>query len=70
MVTKADIDNWFIYHSPTSDQPERYEKIRNKAKELAMIIFESCPDSADRTTAIRKLREAVMTANASIACNE
>jgi len=35
--------------------------------EFARVIHENCPESPDRTAAIRHLREAVMTANASIA---
>jgi len=60
----------FSYHSPKPGQPERYEKIRAKALELAEVIMRCCPHSADRSAAIRKVREAVMTANASIAINE
>jgi len=55
------------YHAPHGDQPERYELIRSKARELAIVIIENTPSSADQTAAIRKLRECVMTANASIA---
>lgn len=65
-----DIDNWFTYHSPREDQVVRYSRIREKAKELAHVINECCPESADKTAAMRKLREATMTANAAIACNE
>lgn len=70
LTNQKDIDNWFTYHPPTGNQPERYERIRHAAKALAEIISECCPESADRTAAFRKLRETVMTANLSIACNE
>jgi hypothetical protein len=69
-MTKEDLNNLFIYHAPKGDQTERYQKIRDKAKELAELILECAPQSADQTAAIRKVREAVMTANAAIACNE
>lgn len=69
-ISSIDIDNWFTYHKPEGTQPQRYELIRNKAKELALVIVENTPTSADQTAAIRKLRECVMTANAAIACNE
>lgn len=68
MVTKENIENWFTYHAPKDDQPARYSKIREAAKVLAHIIQENTPPSADQTVAIRKLREVVMVANASIAC--
>lgn len=64
------LDNVFKYHSPKIDQPQRYEEIRAAAKEFAIVIGRNCPPSADRAAAIRKVREAVMTANAAIAINE
>lgn len=68
-VSNIDIENIFTYHSPTSEQIPKYEKLRAGAKEFALLIMELCPDSADRSAAIRQLRECVMTANASIALN-
>lgn len=70
MITEHDIDNWFTYHAPQGHQVNQYKLIRDKAKELAKIILDNTPPSADQTAAIRKLRECVMTANASIACGE
>lgn len=66
-MTPEEINNLFSYHPPKGNQPERYEAIRAKAKELALVIIENTPPSADQTASIRKLRESVMTANASIA---
>lgn len=66
-ITPAEIDNLFTYHAPKGDQPARYVAIRESAKALALVIVQNTPSSADQTAAIRKLREAVMTANASIA---
>ncbi|KKL67576.1 hypothetical protein LCGC14_2133650, partial [marine sediment metagenome] len=57
----------FTYHVPTEEQKNSYLKIRENAMEFARVIHENCPESPDRTAAIRHLREAVMTANASIA---
>lgn len=57
----------FTFHPPTGDQPERYIAIRAAADVFARVIIKNCPGCADRTVAIRKLREVVMTANASIA---
>lgn len=61
------LDNVFSYHKPTEDQLPKYEALRSSAKAFATCIMESCSPSADRTAALRKVREAVMTANASIA---
>lgn len=61
------LDHVFEYHSPSGDQVEAYAEIRQQAKGMARVIFLRCPPSADRTTALRRLRESVMVANASIA---
>jgi len=55
------------YHAPTEMQQIRYGKIRTATQELVETIVDMCPPSADRSAAIRKVREAAMAANASIA---
>lgn len=59
----------FTYHAPEPGMPERYQVLREKALELAQVIVDVTPVCADQAAAIRLLREAVMTANASIALN-
>jgi hypothetical protein len=67
-MTHDQIENWFTYHAPSGDDQVAYEKLRSAARSFASAINELCPESADKTAAIRKVREAAMTANASIAC--
>lgn len=67
--TIALIDEVFRYHPPSQDQANKYDRIREEAKQLAYTIAELCPLSADRTHALRELRSVVMWANASIACD-
>lgn len=69
MVTDKNLVEVFTYHPPTSDQPQRYANVRAAAMNLAEVILENVPDSADQQAAIRKVREAMMTANAGIATN-
>jgi hypothetical protein len=69
-VPAYDIDNIFKYHPPSGDQQRRYVAIRGEAKTLAYWVLAHCPDSAERTLALRRIEEAVMWANASIARNE
>ena len=64
------IDNIFSYHAPKPDQIPRYEEIRSKAREFAHFLKDNTPESAEQTLALRKLSEAVMLANQSIAVNE
>jgi len=59
----------FSYHQPTPQQEMAYRHIRATALQLAKAIHDNCPAGPDRTAAVRKIREAVMTANASIATN-
>ena len=61
------IENNFSYHNPKPGQPERYNQLRDKAKELAYLISEVCPNSRERALALTKLEETSMWANASIA---
>lgn len=68
MIKATDLENWFSYHSPRPGQTERYVAIREAAKALAKVIVDSSVPSADQSAAIRLVREAVMTANAGIAC--
>jgi hypothetical protein len=67
-ITKETLENWFTYHSPTPEQLPKYQAIREAGLTLAQTIVDNTPPSADQTASIRKIREAVMTANASIAC--
>jgi hypothetical protein len=68
-VSQRDLDNWFAYHAPTSVQLPKYAAIRDAGKDLAAVILEHTPPGPDQTAAIRKIREAVMTANQAIACD-
>lgn len=69
-ITQELLDRMFTYHAPYGNQLKKYEQIRKAGALLAEVIVSCCPDNADTTAAIRKVREAVMTANASIAIGE
>ena len=66
----ARIERDFTYHPPAAGQPQRYEALRAKAKELAMLIAETTPPSREQSLALTHLETAVMWANAAIARNE
>lgn len=63
------IEETFKYHNPKGNQSEMYDSIRSKAKELAVLIDTTCPDSREKSIAMTKLQETTMWANASIAIN-
>ena len=62
-----DLENIFTYHAPNDEQKAAYQELRSAALTFAEVMKENCPPCADRTAALRLLRECVMTANASIA---
>jgi hypothetical protein len=64
------LDNDYTYHTPHGDQVERYQAIRDKAKELATLIVTTSQTSREQSTALTNLETAVMFANAAIARNE
>lgn len=67
MPTQKEIENWFRYQAPTLSQTTKLDEIAQDAKKLALTIVANTPESADQTSAIRKLREVVYTANMAIA---
>lgn len=66
----AELDNWFSYHAGTPELIEKYNHVRESSKALATYIMENVPRSADRTAALRSLRNTTMAINLAIACNE
>jgi hypothetical protein len=69
-MTAEEIKNLFTYHPPRPDQVPRYEEIRTAAQAFAVIVNGLTPDSLEKATAIGKIQEAVMWANASIALEQ
>ena len=67
---KKNLDNNFIYHSPKPGQNDRYQALRDKARELATMMVEQCPPSRELSVALTELETCVMWANAAIARNE
>jgi len=70
MSGHMELENNFTYHAPKPGQPERYQRLREKAKEFALLILEECPSSREQSVAITHLETSVFWANAAIARNE
>ena len=68
VLDEATLTNWFTYHSPSLEELPKYQAIRDAGLNLAKVIVENTPASADQSAAIRYARNAVFTANAAIAC--
>lgn len=67
-ISQEQLNNWFSYHAPDAAQQNVYLELRAAAKDFAELIVANCPECADTTVAVRKIREAVMVANQAIAC--
>ena len=63
------LDEVMTYHPPTEEQIPKYQRVKEAIAEAIKAVIFNCPECADRTVAIRKLREARMDANAAIALN-
>lgn len=61
------LDHLFRYHAPTEATLPKYAAINAAAQEFARVVLTECPDGADQSAALRLIREARMTANASVA---
>jgi hypothetical protein len=68
-IPQTNIDNWFTYHAPTAETLAAYNAIREAAKVYAEVVNQYVPDCADKTAAVRIIRESVMAANLAVACN-
>lgn len=64
---KVRIQNDFTYHRPPAEKAQDFVTLRNKAKELAVLFTDLVPGGREQATALTRLEEAVMHANAGIA---
>ena len=60
------IEDAFEYHPWTPDQIEHGKFVREALAQAVKVIVARVPPCQDRTTAIRKIREARMDANSAI----
>lgn len=67
-VNENNLHDVFTYHAPENEaQLVAYANIRQAAEHLAGTILACTPVCGDQQAAIRKVREAAMTANAAVA---
>lgn len=69
IISETQLQHWFTYHPPDPAQLPHYIALREAAHQFALTVVRHTPPCADQTAAIRKIREAVMTANAAVACD-
>jgi hypothetical protein len=63
------VSNDFSFHPSTDLTAEIHDAVRQRMQESAHWILENVPEGIARTQCITKLREAMMWANAAIACD-
>ncbi len=66
MTLEEKVKEIVSYHKPDDAGVAAITAVREATMNLLLVIVKNCPPSADRSAAIRKAREAMMTANASI----
>jgi hypothetical protein len=59
-----------LYKKPTERTIPKFETIRKKVLELALLIEGLCPESKQKDAAFNQLEMCRMSANAAIAINE
>lgn len=64
------IDHVFRHHDLQPVDIVANERIRAAGHMMAEVVLDCCPPGSDRNEAIKRIREAVMWANSSIACRE
>lgn len=64
----AQIENNFKYHPPSDGDPEKHARLRDKAKEFALLVDELLPTEAgrERATSITNIEQAMMWACAGV----
>lgn len=69
-MDKQQIEHVFTYHPPDITKVDKLEKLREEAKEFALMIQELAPVSEEQSTALLKLREVLSWASSAIILNE
>lgn len=70
MNKREQVEHNFTYYPPKSGQAERYTRLREKAKEFALLILELTPEGREQSLALTELEKSVFFANAAIARGE
>ena len=70
MVTNKDLHHRFSHHPPTDESIEKHSTVREECLLLAYSLNELLPEGREKSTALTKLEEVMMHANAAIARNQ
>jgi hypothetical protein len=65
-VDRNNVHDVVSYHAPDENGLSAIQLVREATESYIMVLLNVCPESADRSVAIRHARDAMMNANASI----
>lgn len=68
MIGPVEIERRLGYHPATAETGPRFDKTRRDAITLASVWDQELPDGREKSLALTALQEALMWANASVAC--
>lgn len=68
-VTSDKVKDLTTYHKPDENQAQRIERVNAAAAILLDTIIKEVPECADKSHAIRQVRDAKMWANVAISTN-
>ncbi len=66
---RQEIADMFIYHPWDAEKVKKGDKVRQILAEAVAVIIDNVPPSADRSSAIRMIRQARMECNSAITHN-
>lgn len=66
-IDEQNLDHAVFWHKPTPVKVQQYEHIANACRDFMLVILRTAPECADRSAALRAVREARMWANSAIA---
>lgn len=72
MRSLEEVQNYFVYHAPTEEQRDLYERLNSMWQNVAEMLWEVIPPenqpSPDKTVMFRQLSDMRMQANLVVAC--
>jgi len=69
-VLDSDLENRFVFHSPSIDKGAQHESVRSNCMGLAVFLNDVLPEGREKSLAITHLEEVMMWSNAAIARKE
>jgi hypothetical protein len=66
-MSRAEVDDRFDYHAPTSERVAIHEAVREASRQLAHTLDAKLPEGREKALALTNLEQSLFWANAAIA---